>query len=220
MATTRFYLVGDVVPVEETPEHEEQAVAPVVFRHGLKRLQKNGLQRCRGVHPLQQLFEAGCFPVVPYCAVHDRLAAVLQKQKTMEYRIRLRLPRFNRTSQFNRSFPAIARKKALHCPLPEDAAEDGGCGKKVFFSLHQDPASMNDRFTGVYIYHPELSKSEGSMLTVGVFWLAARSSQERQFHFNTRRQDGKRLKNALDYVFFVITYGITKKTEVLLCVLR
>ena len=182
MATARFDLVGDVVPVEETPEHEEQAVAPVVFRHGLKRLQKNGLKRCRGAHPLQQLFEAGCFPVVPYCAVHDWLAAVLQKQKTVEYRIGFWMPLFHCASQLNRSFPAIARKKALHRPLPEDTAEEGGCGKKVFFSLHQNPASMNDRFTGVYIYHPELSKSEGSMLTVGVFWLAAHSSQERPFH--------------------------------------
>ena len=61
---------------------------------------------------------------------------MLQKQKTVEYRIGFRMTLFNGTSQCNRALSAPRGKKAFYRPLPEDAAEEGCCGKKVFFSLH------------------------------------------------------------------------------------
>jgi hypothetical protein len=69
--------------------------------------------------------------------MHHRLSVVPQKEKTTKYLIRLRMPLFDRIRQHHGSFPATARKKAFHGPVPEIPAKNGCRRKKVFFSLHQ-----------------------------------------------------------------------------------
>jgi len=49
-------------------------------------------------------------------------------------------PVLDRACQFKGCFTAVARKQALHSPLSEERAEERGCGKQVFFGLHQNPA--------------------------------------------------------------------------------